>query len=67
MEQDQQVRVLELVEEWEDKQDQDAAVWAVLLLQDQVAIASVPVAATRRHMQLGNRAIKCSVPSVVWV
>ena len=65
MEQAQQVRGQGLVEEWEDKQDQDAAVWAVLLLQDQVAIASVPVAAIRRRTQPDNRVIKCNVRNAV--
>ena len=61
MEQDRQVKGQGLVEEWEDKQDRDVAAWAVLLLQDQAAIASVPVAATRYRMQLDKHAIKCNV------
>ena len=58
MEQDQQVRGLELVEEWEDKQDQDVAAWAVLFLRVLVVNAFAPVVVTRCRMRLDNRAIK---------
>ena len=65
MEQDQQVKDQGLVEEWDGKQGMDVAAWVVLLPQDQAAIASVPVAATRCRMQLDSRAIKCNVPTAV--
>jgi len=65
MEQDQQVRDRELVEERQDRQDQDVVAWAVPLLRDQAEIVSVPVAAKKHRTQQGSRAIKCNVQNAV--